>query len=83
MAASALAGEPGMLCSALGNFLRAFPLGFLPDGAEGRFFPTVLQWSSGGDLSSCFLLSLALPSPVPRELSGGEGLCRTLEAPRR
>lgn len=67
MAASALAWEPGMLCSALGNFLRAFPLGFLPDGAGGRFFPMVLQRSSGGDLPSCFLL---LCSPCPASCCG-------------
>lgn len=63
MAAPALAGELGMLCSALGNFLPAFPLGFLPDGAGGRFFAMVLQRSSRGDLLSCFLLLLlALPA---------------------
>lgn len=63
MAASALAGELGMLCSALGNFLHGLPLGFLPDGARGRFFPMVLQRSSRCDLLSCFLLLLlALPA---------------------
>lgn len=67
MAASALAGEPGMLCSALGNFLRAFPLGFLPDGAGGRFFPTVLQGISRGGLPVSFLL---LCSPCPPSCRG-------------
>lgn len=64
---AALAGELGMLCSALGNFPGAFPLGFLPDGAGGRFFLVVLQQSSRDDLPSCFLLPC---SPCPTSCRG-------------